>query len=864
MSVGSHRRARLTDASQVRRRHPSPISPRDWRVRTKLAAALVVPSLAFLVLAGMRTADVVSGATVLDEFAGQVRLARETAALVHELQEERDRTIGELAALGPSATPDRISTRLSEVMPPIQESVDAHVAAFRKAAGRPGGSTAWRSAISAANAQLNLLGRLRAGTYSGILPSATVSENYTRAVDALLNVLVRPSPGEGREELNRAVLAYVELAKAKEINSLLRARLFAVASAGKLFGDERAELSDLRSQLLAALAQFRVAASEEQVQLYDRTLSAPNAQRAGKLANDAIDDAIEGRVELEPRHWWALSTGEHNLIREVERKLVNDAASRADSASAAQWRQTALVTGLVLFVLLAAIVASVAIGRSMAHSLRQLREQALTVAHTQLPELLGRLRQLGPRDPVTDTDDEPIVVSADEIGDVAEAFHAVHRSAVHLAVEQATMRRNVNAIFVNLARRSQVLVERQLELLDRMEHAETNPELLTNLFNLDHLAARMRRNDDNLLVLAGSESRRRWTEPVALSAVVVAAAAEIEQYQRVRHEVGSQLYLVGRVVGDLAHLLAELLENASQFSPPESFVLVTASRAPGGHAAVIEIVDSGMGMTQPALAEANQTLATPPPVDVAAAERMGLVVVSHLAARHGAQVRLERTPADPRKGAPGGGLTASVWLPPELLAPAPAVPELVSASVPGLSGRIVQAQGNGSAGRPTAVNAAELPASRGAAVRAEDVLGAGDRTAWWSRPDLGVAAEPLRSAGRLPEGPPEVPVTGGTNELGLPLRVPMAQLPRQEATGSDGSSAGGASGPTSGRQDVRKWHVELDPELVGGGLARFYRGVRQAQSEDEVVPVFRTGEGQPTTERPSGTAVAQEQQYEEE
>ncbi len=861
--MGSHRRGHPPEAPEAPRRRPSP-HVRDWRVGTKLAAALVVPSVAFLVLAGMQTVSVVSGATALNSFAGQVALARPTTALLQELQQERDRTLGELAALGPSATAPQISTRLAEVMPPIYDSVNHRMTEFQKAAqSNSGGSAAWRSALSTANEQLNQLGQLRAGVYNGILRGNTVADTYTRGTNALLGVLEQPSPGEGHEGLNRAVLAYVELAQVKEIDSLLRARLFMVASTGKFSGSDKVDLSDLHSQQLSANAQFRADASEEQVQLYDRTLSVPEVEQAAELEEAA--SAAEDHLTLDPATWWKLSTVQHSRMRDVEVQLVENAIHRADSASAAQWRQTALVTALVLLVLLAAMAASVAIGRSMARSLNQLRAQALSVAQTQLPQLVERLRRLGPRDTVEEEVETPTVRSADEIGDVAEAFHAVHRSAVHLAAEQATMRRNVNAIFVNLARRSQVLVERQLELLDKLEQTEADAELLGNLFQLDHLAARMRRNDDNLLILAGSEPRRRWAEPVALSTVVVAAVAEIEQYRRVQHDIDGRLYLVGRAISDLAHLLAELLENATQFSPPESSVLVKAGlasvghsfggQASGGQSAVIEVVDTGMGMSAQALAEANETLATPPPVDVAAAERMGLVVVSHLATRHGIRVLLEPTPPASLGNGSAGGLTAAVWLPPQLLAPMPEPQELADAPASGVLAQISRLLISGSE-------------------RAEEVSGVEAPAAQRPRPEPEQSGDMIPT-GRLPEGPPEIPVTGGTNEAGLPLRVPMAQLPVDEGTDrTDGLPAGDGreaktggkaiAGRPAGYRPVRVTQIELDPEEVGGSLARLYRGVRQAQAEDAVVPVFQTGDGQAAAPAPPGAAVAQEQRYEEE
>src|SRR5258706_435342 len=209
--------------------------------------------------------------------------------------------------------------------------------------------------------------------------------------------------------------------------------------------------------------------------------------------------------------------------------------------------------------------------------------------------------------------------SRDEVGEVAEAFTAVLRSAVRLATEQALMRHNVDAIFVNLARRSQTLVERQLQLLDELESSEEDPDQLTNLFRLDHLATRMRRNDNNLLVLAGGEPSRRWTEPVPLAAVILAAAAEIEYYTRVRHDITDNIHLVGHAVADVVHLVAELLENATIFSPPDTGVTVMGWAAEDGEAALV-IQDEGIGMSPEGLARAGQLVAAPVCIAVAAAE----------------------------------------------------------------------------------------------------------------------------------------------------------------------------------------------------------------------------------------------------
>jgi hypothetical protein len=336
------------------------------------------------------------------------------------------------------------------------------------------------------------------------------------------------------------------------------------------------------------------------------------------------------------------------------------------------------------------------------------------------------------------------------------------------------MRRNVSSIFVNLARRSQVLVERQLELLDELERDQVEPDALTSLFRLDHLATRMRRNNESLLVLAGTAVPRPRRRPATLSAVALAAIAEIEQYQRVREDVSADLLVAGRAVADLVHLLGELLDNATSFSARDTSVGLSGRPLVGG-GALVEISDSGIGMSPSALAEANALLAAPPVIDVATSERMGLVVVGHLAARHGVRVQLTGTTA---------GVRAAVWLPAALLAapsadqdPAPIrVPALVSARAPGAAGRVRDP-------------AALVP----------------------------VRAAP---AGTLLAQPP-ASVVAGTSTSGLPIRVPLAQLPA--------NGAGRSSGGSAWRADD-----ELDPEEIGNTLSRFYSGVRRAESESDV------------------------------
>jgi signal transduction histidine kinase len=300
-----------------------------------------------------------------------------------------------------------------------------------------------------------------------------------------------------------------------------------------------------------------------------------------------------------------------------------------------------------------ALTATTVIGRSMVGPLRRLRNGALEVAEGRLPEMVRRMSQ-------TDGEGVPLEVepidvdSSDEIGEVARAFDQVHKEAVRLAANEAALRGNVNAMFVNLSRRSQSLVERQIRAITRLEQGEQDSKRLASLFQVDHLATRMRRNSENLLVLAGHELSRRWNRPVALVDVLRAAVSEIEQYERVTLNVQPGISIRMEAVSDVVHLTAELVENATSFSAADTPVTIAAHLLNSG-GALIEITDQGVGMDAKQMPHANWRLDNPPMVDVAVSRRMGLFVVARLAARHGIRVRL--------RPAPSRGLIALVWLP---------------------------------------------------------------------------------------------------------------------------------------------------------------------------------------------------------
>jgi hypothetical protein len=637
----------------VSHRRPSAVRPRHWRVRTKLAAVLVIPLVSFLVLAGVQLATAVATASNLDTDTQRVRLGRDVTKAVHELQRERDRTAGMLAALE-STQP---AVRDVSALAPDRTAVDQAVENLRTAVHPLLGDARLNAAYGKAQAALTEVWRVRAGVDQGWLRMQAAFDAYSLAVAELLAVLPDAQPAD-------AVGDFAGLSRAKELLAEIRGYLFIVCSRGAFGAGEYERIADIRARAQAALDDLRASGDQADVALVDETLTGQATSNANRLLQTVIRNVNAGAIDVDAQQWWLASTTQLESLREAEQKLLGTAVAHVTTAARRQWHDTLYRSLATILLLLVTIVASGVVGRGMASTLRSLREQAMTVARHRLPHLIAELRSSPITAPSLVVD--PILVHArDEVGEVADAFTAVHRSAVRLAAEQALMRRNVNEIFIRLARRSQALVERQLRLLDTMESAETDPDALAKLFRLDHLAARLRRNDENLLVLAGGNTARRTRVPVELNAVFLAATSEIDHYKRIRHEAEDGVYVVGHAATDLVHLIAELLDNAASFSPPSAQVdLAGLSKADGG--ARIVITDRGIGMTREAVARSNRQLAAPVSIDVSSAERMGLVVVGHLARRHGIRVRLAL--------GDGPGITALIDLPAMLLAPAPALP----------------------------------------------------------------------------------------------------------------------------------------------------------------------------------------------
>src|SRR5829696_2554250 len=342
------------------------------------------------------------------------------------------------------------------------------------------------------------------------------------------------------------------------------------------------------------------------------------------------------------------------IISDTSTAVTGAVEDQAAAQRTAAIRDSAIVIGAILLALLLVML----VARSLVRPLRRLRDSALRVAHDELAREIDRVRAGGEPGPV-----QPIPVhTSEEVGQVAHAVDELHEQAVLLAGEQLRPQLQGSDMFETLSRRSRSLVDQQLSLIDRLERNEEDPERLESLFRLDHLAARMRRNGANLLVLAGARVPREQAEPVPVSAIINAAASEVEDYTRVVTATVPDSEILGGIAGDLVHLLAELLDNALRYSPPISQVRVSAVYT-GNGGLVIEVSDIGIGMTEPDLRVANTRLQSGGEVNPYTARHMGLFVVGRLAAQHGLVVRLRSTIA----GEPNSGTTAGVFVPSELL-----------------------------------------------------------------------------------------------------------------------------------------------------------------------------------------------------
>ncbi|MFJ8109241.1 nitrate- and nitrite sensing domain-containing protein [Streptomyces sp. NPDC096132] len=627
------------------------IRPRT--VRAKIVCLLMVPVVSLLALwayATVSTAQDVSRLRQLQRVDTQVRTP--VSAAVAALQAERAAAVQ--YATDPAAGPDGDFRNLAE-------HTDAAVARLRLgdhstvADGQdlPAGvAQRLETFVSGAEG----LRPLRTAVLDGSADWQEAYDRYTATISAAFSVGGALS-GIQDAELGSDARVLLEFSRAGEALAQEDVVLAGARLAGRLDGERlrlftgavdtrrtltESAVADLRGpertawQRLATGGAYADLAATE-----DKVLAGGPGAKALSAAPAATWDKAHARVQ--------------NGMRSIEADAGREVADRADPFTRGLLTPAGAAVLFGLAAVVASLVISVRIGRGLVVELVSLRNSALEIARRKLPEAMRKLRSGEEIDIRAEAPPGP--PSEDETGQVAEALTTVHRAALRAAVERAELASGISGVFVNLARRSQVLVHRQLSLLDSMERRSDDPNELSDLFRLDHLTTRMRRHAESLIILSGAAPGRAWRMPVSLTNVVRAAVSEVEDYARVEVRQLPEASVVGAAVADLTHLLAELVENAAQFSPPHTRVRVTGEPVGNGYA--VEVEDRGLGMGKETLKEANRRIAQSEALDLFDSDRLGLFVVSRLAARHGVKVHLRTSPY--------GGTTAVVLLPTALL-----------------------------------------------------------------------------------------------------------------------------------------------------------------------------------------------------
>lgn len=607
-------------------KRPSRWSPANWPVNRKVLAIVAVPLILAATFGGLRIYASASAA-------GDLRLAADRAELIPDIDSYMAAMEGVLLAATEGGDGQAAMSTFNERKSDLQQRLEVTDAA--EDVDQAVGSLLTKGPQLVDAVMSNSIDlRQRILDYGPLLLTGEAAitgsvHSNQQSLQAQVEALARAVGARGQMAIQQMLVT----AGGAEPEPLLRTSMITmagtepstVAALTKVLGGGSEEAATLRAEMVKRMAMM----SNPGVPLVGNPDMLASLQATNTIAGKIIENttaAIPAAVEAQ----------------------ANDA--RNDAIRDAILVATAIISALVIVLLVA---------RSLVRPLRTLRDSALKVAHQDLAKEIERVRAGGELVPVT-----PIPVqTTEEVGQVAHAVDELHEQAVFLAGEQAQLQLQVSDMFETLSRRSRSLVDQQLTLIDQLERNEDNPERLESLFRLDHLAARMRRNGANLLVLSGSKLAREHSRPVPLATVINAAASEVEDYTRVVTASVADVEIAGAVAGDLIHLLAELLDNALRYSPPISQVRVSAVHAAKG-ALVIEVSDVGLGMTEADLRVANTRLQSGGEVNPYTARHMGLFVVGRLATQHGLVVRLRSTVAEE----PSSGTTAGVYVPATLLA----------------------------------------------------------------------------------------------------------------------------------------------------------------------------------------------------
>ncbi len=771
---------------------------RNWRLPVKLAAVTAVPVLLAISLGALTVRNQVERSAMYERSDRFVVVGDRLLALTTALQDERDAS-ARLLARPDAVDPDRLRQP--------RDAVDTAAGAVREAATdlvRP--SESIRSRLVEVDRGLAALPKLRDRVTAdlGLEPAAATGE-YGAVIESLLDADRAIASDIADPELARSATALHDLAVTVDQLRLQSTLVSVGIVAGSMTA---ADLDALRASAARAVDKvddFRAAAGATRYEDYQRTVAGVPVDVRAQLLGAVLTTRAGAPLPVQAVDWDTASGATVALTTDVTTRL-GTSLREASAGLHARASNRAGAASVVLFAaLLLAAAVGAAITRQLLGSLGVLRRTALQVADRELPAAVATIRDGG----LPDTTVRPVpVLTTEDVGQLARAFDAVHLQALKLAADEAILRAGFGSVFVNLSRRSQGLVQRQLHLLERLERDEEDAEQLATLFQLDHLATRMRRNNENLMVLSGSDLARRPAEPAPLVDLLRAAVSEIEHYRRVELRPPPPAEVVGHASGDLVRLVAELLDNATAFSPPDTSVTVAAHRSDNG-AVVVNVLDQGIGMSDEEITEFNARLRDTGPVDLPASRRMGLYVVGRLAMRHGFGVRLHG-------GKDLQGVQATVTVPAGLVV-VPMPPPPVVPGAPGV-----------------------FPMSSRAAAEAPTVL-----MEPVSLPEQPVAAEPAAAGHALDAGMADdvdltpdavgavaasvdaASVDAGPAEPAWPEAVEDQPVPAASAAASDavgpaeqaGAAGGSASGPPA-RVAVRAAAGELPVRRPAGGAAR--------------------------------------------
>ncbi|UPT40744.1 nitrate- and nitrite sensing domain-containing protein [Streptomyces sp. WAC00303] len=629
---------------------------RGKSIRRKIVALLLVPLVSLTGLwvfatyiTGRQADELMSAGSIVEKVGHPLEDA------VRAVQAERRQTLVFLAdprasdalpvLMGQRATTDRI---VGEVRENAREQ-DVREALTASDAGR----------LDAILSAVDGLDALRESVEKRTISRARALDFYNGLVDPSYRFLNGLHTLEN-VSMDKQMRALVGVSRAREILSREDALIASGLIAGRFTTSELRQISGLVAQreLLYEVSLENLPTAERR--RVEQFWGSPDTEPL-RTAEDALIAAgptkRPGAVDAD--RWEESAVPVLDRLAGDATEMGNRFQDRAEPAAYRVLAQAGIAGVLGFLALIISVFVSVRIGRELVRDLSRLRKDAHEVSGVRLPSVMRRLAAGEQVD--VETEAPHLSYEPDEIGQVGQALNTLQRAAVEAAVKQADMRRGVSEVFVNLARRNQVLLHRQLTLLDAMERRTENGDELADLFRLDHLTTRMRRHAEGLVILSGAAPSRQWRKPIQLMDVVRAAVAEVEDYERIEVRRLARIGVGGPAVADLTHLIAELLENATVFSPPHTAVQVHGERVSNGF--TLEIHDRGLGMAPEILLDANLRLAETPDFELSDTDRLGLFVVSRLAQRQNVRVSLQKSPY--------GGTTAVVFIPAALLTDAP-------------------------------------------------------------------------------------------------------------------------------------------------------------------------------------------------